>query len=394
MSLRRLAKLYKNPRARLNLSDSPGRKTDAFTWPSLLRYFSKLESNRCYPYWMCSAWVGQTPFSGRGFRNAAEDVRPNILQLNNEGLTADKISVIEQLAYKNKAFIIVLLVSHCTTAGKLVIPNFSLSGSVLSRNHGLATFFHERLEWSLVDQSPEQSETEWLCVDVTGYKIVNVYKLPRSRHTLTTIPMFPHPSLYVGDFNCQHVNGGYNTTSPDCESLDSWATSNNLVLLYSPTETVSFFSRRWNVGTNPDLAFASLGQDSRLPDRRVLGTFPRSQHRPSLITPPRSKVPAHSDPVKGWNFHKADWKRFCLLTGESVERLPPPDTTDIERAYQDFCESLLSAAKQCIPLGRRKNYVPCWDKECETLDHSFIRAPVGTASGKAASSLLSRLQQK
>jgi len=139
--------------------------------------------------------VGQTPFSGRGSRNAAEDVLPNILQLNTEGLTADKISVIEQLAYKKKAFIIVLQETRCTTADKLVIPNFPLAGSILSRNHGLATFVHERLEWSLVDQSPEQSETEWLCVDVAGYKIVNVYKLPRSRLTPTTIPTFPHPSL-------------------------------------------------------------------------------------------------------------------------------------------------------------------------------------------------------
>jgi len=38
--------------------------------------------------------------------------------------------------------------------------------------------------------------------------------------------------------------------------------------------------------------------------------------------------------------------------------------------------------------------VPCWDKECETLYLSFIRTPVGTASDRAASSLLSRLQQK
>jgi len=75
---------------------------------------------------------------------------------------------------------------------------------------------------------------------------------------------------------------------------------------------------------------------------------------------------------------------------ESVERLPPPDTPDIERAYQDFCESLLSAAKQCIPRGRQKNYVPCRDKECETLYRSFIRAPVGTASDRSTSSLLSR----
>jgi len=154
-------------------------------------------------------------------------------------------------------------------------------------------------------------------VDVADYKIVNVYKHPRSRLTPTTIPTFPHPSLYVSDFNSQHVNWGYNTTSPDVESLNSRATFNNLGLLYNPKETASFFSRHWNVGTNPDLAFASFGQDSRLPDRRVLGKFPRLQHPLSLITPPRFKVPAHSDPVKRWNFRKADWKRFAFSQGNS-----------------------------------------------------------------------------
>jgi len=102
------------------------------------------------------------------------------LVMNTEGITANKTSVIEQLAYKKKVFIVVLKETHCTTADKLVIPNFSLAGSILSRNHRLATFVHERLEWSLVDQFPEQSETEWFCVDVAGYKIVNVYKPPRS----------------------------------------------------------------------------------------------------------------------------------------------------------------------------------------------------------------------
>jgi len=50
--------------------------------------------------------------------------RPSILQLNTEGITTNKISVIEQLAYKNKAFFIVLEQTHCTIAHKLVIPNF------------------------------------------------------------------------------------------------------------------------------------------------------------------------------------------------------------------------------------------------------------------------------
>jgi len=205
---------------------------------------------------------------------------------------------------------------------------------------------------------------------------------------------YPHPSLYVGDFNCQHVNWGCNKTSSDGESLVSWATSSKLRLLYDQKETASFSSYRWNVGTNPDLAIASFYQDSRLPDRRVLETFQWSQHRPFLITPPRLKVPAHRDPVKRWNVGKDDWKRICLLTGESVERFSPPDTLNIYRAYQDFFESLPSVAKQCISRGRRKKYVPCWEKECETIYRSFLCAGAGTASDRAASSLLSWLDQK
>ena len=117
------------------------------------------------------------PFSRCGSISAAEDdPRPSIPQLNTEELTANKISVIEKLAYKNKAYIIVLQETHCTTADKLAIPNFSLAGSVLSRKHRFTTFVHEQLEWSLVDQSPEQSETGWLCVDVAGYDIINVCK--------------------------------------------------------------------------------------------------------------------------------------------------------------------------------------------------------------------------
>ena len=119
---------------------------------------------------------------------------------------------------------------------------------------------------------------------------LNVYKPPRSRFTPTAIPTFLHPSLHVGGFNCQHVNCGYNKTSPDGESLEPWATTNNLGLLYDPKKIVSFTSLRRNVGINPDLVFASFIQDSRLPDRHVRGKFPRSQDQPSLITPPRLKV--------------------------------------------------------------------------------------------------------
>jgi len=131
---------------------------------------------------------------------------------------------------------------------------------------------------------------------------------------------FPHTILHAVDFIW-----GYSKTSSDCESLDSWAAANNLELLHNPKGAANF-SHRWNVGTKPVLAFASVGHGSRLPDRRVLEKILRSQHGPSLVTLPTLKIPSYSDPVKRWNFHKADWNRFCFVTGESAEKLPPLDT--------------------------------------------------------------------
>ena len=247
---------------------------------------------------MCSTWIGhKTPFSERDSRKAAEnDSRLNLLQMNIERFTANKISVVEQLACKNKAFIFLLQETHCTTADKLVIPNFSQAGSVLSRNHGLATFVHCRMEWTLVIQSPEQSETEWLCIDVAGYKIINVYKPPHSRFTPTAIPRFPQTSMYV-NFNCQYVN---------------WATTKHLMVrVWAPGQyqtilDCSITQRKQSVSpltdetsaptqTWPSLVFRPGQPTARQMYSRKVPVVTTS---PPPIPPPIHKVSAHSDPVQ------------------------------------------------------------------------------------------------
>ena len=171
--------------------------------------------------------------------------------------------------------------------------------------------------------------------------------------------MFSHSCLYAGDFNCPHVDWGYNSSSVDGECLLAWANSNNLALLHNPKDEPSFHSGRWNTGTNPDLAFTSVGPDSRLPHRRVLEKFPRSQHRPSLITPPRFSLPVPGKPVKRWNFRKADWSHYNSLTNQFARSLPSPDSSNVNQAYQDFCNIISKAAKKSIPRGRCNTYIPC-----------------------------------
>ena len=90
----------------------------------------------------------QTTFSGRGdtsklivnkFRRTA------ILQLNTEGLTASKMSVFYHLASQCEALVIPLQETHCTSAQRLVLPDYQLPGFSLSRKHGLATLAHATL---------------------------------------------------------------------------------------------------------------------------------------------------------------------------------------------------------------------------------------------------------
>ena len=141
--------------------------------------------------------------------------------MNIEGLTASTINVLHYLVLQFEALVILQQETHCTDAEKLVLPNYQLAGSSLSRNHGLATFVHERLKYTLLEQSPRTSEIEWLCVNVDGYKIVNVYKPPPpTRLQSLNLSVFPHLCLYA--------DWGYDDNSPNGESLAGWASINCL----------------------------------------------------------------------------------------------------------------------------------------------------------------------
>ena len=103
---------------------------------------------------------------------------------------------------------------------------------------------------------------------------VNIYKPPPTRLQVSDFPVFPHPCLYAGDFDCPHVDWGYYNSSVDAECLLAWENSDNLSLLHNPKDEPSVHSESWNTGTNMDLAFTNVGPDSRLPHRRVLEKFP------------------------------------------------------------------------------------------------------------------------
>ena len=56
-----------------------------------------------------------------------------------------------------------------------------------------------------------------------------------------------------------------------------------------------------------------------------------------------------SMPVKQWNFRKAKWSHYIALTNKFAKTLLPPDSLDVDAAYQDFCNTIKKAAKKDYP---------------------------------------------
>lgn len=151
------------------------------------------------------------------------------------------------------------------------------------------------------------SDQQWIAISSEDTTVVNVYKPPKT--SFSNLPIYDHPVIYSGDFNCQNEQWGYKNTTPDGEALANWASTTNLTLLYDSKQPCSFTSGRWQTGTNPDLAFCS-SRDRATAQRTVISKFPRSQHRPSLITHPALVTPTTSMPQSRWNFKKANWDTF------------------------------------------------------------------------------------
>jgi len=78
--------------------------------------------------------------------------------------------------------------------------------------------------------------------------------------------------MYTGDFNCCSTTWGYRSTNASGEALEDWASASGFNLMHDPKQPDSFYSRRWNTGTNPDLAF--VNHAGLIPHCTILEPFP------------------------------------------------------------------------------------------------------------------------
>ena len=269
-----------------------------------------------------------------------EPTGPAILQLNVEGLTRSKCEVIQNIAVDNSISIILLQESHIVDKDKIKIYGFTLVEAIPHQRHGIATLVRNDLTSSIsvASKSPPGNETEWISISINDeLTVTNFYKPPNS--PFEPPPRFDHPAIYSGDFNCHHTSWGYARNNPDGDALHDWSTNIDLKLLFDPNQPKTFHSAVWKTYTNPDLSFFTHDPNSVLPDpvHNVIGNFPKSQHRPTIIHHPALIEYTPTTPIPRWNFGKADWIRFKEATRNLCDELPDFPTSMF--ATQHFIKS-------------------------------------------------------
>ena len=125
---------------------------------------------------------------------------------------------------------------------KLVRPSFALAKFFLSRKHGFAMLVHKRLKYTLLKKSAPMSETEWLCVDIDGNKIINACKPSPTPLQASNLPVFALPCPYADILNCSHADWECGASNVDGKCVTGWARINRFAFLYDPKDSSIFHS--------------------------------------------------------------------------------------------------------------------------------------------------------
>lgn len=313
-----------------------------------------------------------------------------ILQLNIEGSSRPKCDYLARMASDNNIDVIVLQELHIDDISKLdhraSIPGFNLLAYVLSPIYGSAVYSKTTLNDVSVTSISNINNLELITFKVSNLTIVSVYKPPNNSFSNPPLDAHSHPCVYVGDFNSRHSSWGYTSNNANGISLADWAEQEGLQLVFDPKDKGSFHSARWQRDTNPDLCFVSTDQrEYPVPaSRRILGDFPRSQHRATCITIGLEVPLVKSVPKARWNFSKANWESYEMQVESTVRWIKPTAGN-----YDRFCRVLLSAANRHIPRGCRKEYTPGWNADVEEAYQEYL----STNNSDAAHDLLNALDE-
>lgn len=295
-----------------------------------------------------------------------------LCHINIEGSSSEKSEFLSRFGIENNITVIAVQETHINdpadyhTRGR--VPGYEVASYVASPIYGIATYVRSNSPMFTVHHASQEGNIFQIVIEISGMKIINVYKPPTQPWPRNVLRHEDHPAVYLGDFNSHHTVWGYEINDNNGIELLNWSDANNLFLVHDLKDLPTFHSARWQRGYNPDLCFVTrdaLDKPMKT-TRSVVKAFPRSQHRAVIITIGTQVIAVNSIPKPRWNFRKANWEGFSRQIDASIRFIP----NEIEN-FERFVGIVKGAAKKFIPRGYRKRYIPGWTEEMESLYRQF-----------------------
>ena len=216
-------------------------------------------------------------------------------------------------------------------------------------------------------QRSEKADTEYITVKLIlpdrNLTICNLYSPPNKAINLQILQPTSEDWMIVGDFSSHFPSWGYPSIDAKGEEVEHWIVSNRLVLINTPTDPPTFYSRVWKTTSTPDIAIAT-DNIQKIAKREVSEQHGGSDLKSVILTIVKQANTSAGKIPPSWNYKKADWKHFRELTDIYTKSITFSKHSVNKNAF-NFNSAVLKAAKESIPRGRRHDYKPYWNNTLE-----------------------------
>ena len=237
---------------------------------------------------------------------------------------------------------------------------------------GVLTLVRNIINACLIDTHMEDSEYQVMDIkaDDVDIQLVNFYCPNDKPLSLDTISTEVSNFIIVGDFNSHSQSWGYQHMDRRGEEVENWQDDNRLLLINSPSDQPTFYSRRWHTTSTPDIALCT--EDLHGSIRREVGEqLGGRDHRPVFL---KLNLGASTEATfPRWNYKKANWTLFKHRTS-TLSKDITVQGRDINMVANDFNSCILKAAQETIPRAARRNYRPYWSQELQDLQDALSEA--------------------
>ena len=197
-----------------------------------------------------------------------------------------------------------------------------------------------------------------------SYNIVNFYCPNDQKLSLDTMKIPDSSFLILGDFNSQSQSWGYNTMDKRGETIEDWQDENHLILINDPSDTPTYYSRRWHLAFCTDNIHQNIS-------RKVCNQLGGSDHR--LVILSIAETTSEYAQLPRWNYKKANWNMFQARTDEQTRDMSIKGK-NINNVVKAFKTMVLKAAKESIPRGVKEDYKPYWSSEMQATHDTLTKA--------------------